>query len=171
MSMNSTSSPSRRQSGFSLSELMVVIALIGVVMGFAVPGIRDFMAGQRVKSATLDFSAAIMFARGEAMKRGAQVYIKAPSSNNLAGGWCVLFADSDAECNLSAPGSAVMRLQQPLPGVAINWSTTAGPIGFNTSGRLSAQVKLKFSEAGNGGYARCLTIDPSGSAASKPGDC
>lgn len=161
-----------RQRGFSLVELMVVIALISVVMAVAVPGIRDFMAGQRVKSAVLDFSAAAMFARGEAMKRGAQIFIKAPSSNNLAGGWCVVFLDSAAECNLSIPGDSVMRLQQPLPGVAIGWSTTAGPIGFNASGRLSGgQVKLQFSEAGNGGYARCLTIDVSGSSTSKPGDC
>lgn len=171
MDMCASSQTRCRQSGFSLSEMMVVIALVGIVAGFAVPAVRDFMSGQRVKSATLDFSAAVMFARSEAMKRGAQIFIKAPSGNDLAGGWCVVFADANAECNLSEPGGAVMRLQQPLPGVAINWSTTAGPIGFNTSGRLSGQVKLKFSEASNGGHLRCLTIDASGSATSKRGDC
>lgn len=161
-----------RQPGFSFVELMVVVAMISVALAVAIPGISAFMGGQRVRSATLDFSAAAMFARSEAMKRGASIFIKAPGGgNDLAAGWCVIFADSAAGCDLSAPAGAVMRLQQPLPGVAISWETTAGPIGFNTSGRLSAAVKLEFSEADNGGHLRCLTIDVSGSATSKLGAC
>jgi len=161
----------RTSAGFSLAELVVVIAIIGITLAVAVPGIRDFMAGQRVKSAALDFSSAAMFARSEAMKRGAQIFIKAPSSNDFTGGWCVLFADSTADCNLTVPEPETMRIQPPLAGVAINWNTTAGPIGFNTSGRLTGAVKLEFSESADGSYLRCLTIDVSGSATSKSGGC
>lgn len=160
-----------RLSGFSLVELLIVIALIGVALAAAVPSISSFMGGGRVRSAVLDFSAAAMFARSEAMKRGAQIFIKAPSNNDLEGGWCVVFGDSTADCSLSAPGPLVMRLQPALPGVNITWKTTAGPIGFNTSGRLSNAVKLEFSDPASSDRVRCLTIDVSGSSTSKKGAC
>jgi type IV fimbrial biogenesis protein FimT len=166
-----TSRSRLRQSGFTLVELMIVILLISIILAVAVPNIKAFTSSMRVRSAALDFTSAVMFARSEAMKRGAQVFIKAPSNNDYAQGWCVIFADSTAACSVSAPGAEVMRLQPPLSGVAITWGTTAGPIGFNTSGRLNSQVKLQFSESGDGDLVRCLTIDASGSATSKKGSC
>lgn len=163
--------------GFSLIELMIVIAIIVIAMAALVPSIRDFMSGQRVKSASLDLATAAMFARSEALKRGAQITVVAANGNDLSQGWCVIFGTGTAsDCNLDVPGSKVMRLQQPLPNVTFAFvpSASAAPITFNSAGRLATAVNIEITDVTStvdSPLVRCLIVDVSGSTRSKKGSC
>ena len=42
--------------GFTLIELMIVVTLLAVMLGIAAPSFRDFMAGQRVKTAAGEYA-------------------------------------------------------------------------------------------------------------------
>lgn len=160
----------RPSAGFTLVELIVVMAIMGIAMTIAVPGTRDFLSNQRMRTASFNLVASAMFARSEAVKRGIPVFIKAPASNDLNGGWCVLVSAA-ATCSMTAPGNETMRVQQPLSGVDYAFDTTAGVIAFNRAGRLASAVRIEIVDAETGGMARCVRIDVGGSARSDLGDC
>ena len=59
----------RGQCGFTLLELMVVLAIAGVLMAIAVPAMGNFLRNGRITAAANDVMAALHFTRSEAIKR------------------------------------------------------------------------------------------------------
>lgn len=156
--------------GFTLMELMVVIAIIGIAMGFGVPAMRDLLANQRMKTAAFDLVVTAMFARAEAVKRSIPVYIAAPSGN-MTNGWCIQLASGTA-CNPSSPDMTVtMRVNMPPSGVTYSFASGAAPISFNRAGRLSSQVRIQIVDNELSSLARCVTIDVGGNVRSAVGVC
>ena len=158
------------ESGFSLVELAVVIAIMGIVMGFAVPALSDLMAGERVKSASFDLITTAMYARSEAGKRGNAISIKPVDPDDLAKGWCVIFGNA-ADCDLTAPAAETMRVQQAYSTVAFTWITDAETITFGSAGRLSSAVQVEIKDVNNENLKRCVTIDVTGVPSSRSGSC
>lgn len=142
-----------RSRGFTLIELMVVVALAAVMGGMALPSFRTFIAGQRVKTAASEFAMATIFARSEAIKRNADVTITAVSSG--AAGW------KDGWAVTAVIGAAVTPLsnQQAYSGLTLVGS--ASPITYQSSGRPSAAVTT-MTITGQDGSIRCVAIDLSG---------
>lgn len=165
-----TAAPHRTQGGFTIPELIVVIAIMAIIMGFAIPGLRDMMGGQKVKSASFDLVSSVMYARSEAGKRGATTSIKAVSSNDLSSGWCVIFGTA-ANCSVTAPAAETMRVHQPYPTVSFTWKTTSGPIVFGQTGRISSLVSIEIADLSNATFKRCITIDVTGVPTSRSGAC
>lgn len=58
-----------RLRGFTLMELMVTLALAGVIVALAVPAMRDFMRNSRLAGASNDLLRSMNLARTEAIKR------------------------------------------------------------------------------------------------------
>jgi type IV fimbrial biogenesis protein FimT len=67
--------PKSSQAGFTLLELIVVIALIAILTTIAVPNLRTALQNNRVTAQTNDILTAFQFARSEAVKRGQPVSI------------------------------------------------------------------------------------------------
>ena len=59
----------RAQPGFTLLELMVVLAIAGVLFAVAVPAMGNFIRNGRITAAANDVMAALHFTRSEAIKR------------------------------------------------------------------------------------------------------
>jgi type IV fimbrial biogenesis protein FimT len=59
----------RRGVGFTLLELMIVLAIVGVLMALTIPAMGDFMRNGRITGAANDVMAALHFTRSEAIKR------------------------------------------------------------------------------------------------------
>lgn len=156
--------------GFSLLEMMVVLAIIGIVAGIAMPSMRDLLANQRTKSAALDVLTTVMLAKGEAIKRGTEISIKAPS-DDLNQGWCVIFGTA-ADCDPAAPGTGVMFVQGANRNLDIDWvaPSTGTRITFNRAGRLATlgQVRFKVTDPSGAGVTRCVTINVSGGVTHAP---
>lgn len=139
----------RKPRGFTLIELMVVVALAAILAALAAPSFKSFVSGQRVKTAASDFAMAAIFARSEAIKRNADVTIT-PVTSGATGwkdGWTV------------AVGTTQLSQQQAYTGVT--FSGPASAITYNGSGRLGGAVAT-MTITGSDGSARCVAFDLSG---------
>jgi len=59
----------RAQAGFTLLELMAVLAIAGVLLAVGIPTMSDFIRNSRITGAANDVMAGLHFTRSEAVKR------------------------------------------------------------------------------------------------------
>lgn len=145
-------------SGFTLIELLFTIAIAAIFAALAAPSFRDFIAGQRVKTASYDISYGLTGARSEAIKRNLNVVL-VPVSGNWQNGWTV------------TAGTATVSQHEPFLDLTITGPATN--LTYNSSGRLTAAV-LPFaisSSVSAGVASRCIRVDLSGLPSSKTGAC
>jgi len=67
----------RRQRGFTIIELMVVIALMGILLAMALPSFDGIMQRYRVSAAADELANALQFARADAIRSRYTVYVTA----------------------------------------------------------------------------------------------
>lgn len=144
--------------GFSLIELLFAIAIAAIFMALAAPSFRDFIAGQRVKTASYDISYTLTGARSEAIKRNLNVVL-APVSGDWQNGWTV------------TAGTTTIAQHEPFVDLTITGPATN--LTYNSSGRLTAGVTpFTISSSVSAGVTpRCTRVDLSGLPSSKTGAC
>lgn len=142
-------------------ELMVVVALAAIMLGLGVPSFKNFITGQRVKTAAFSFSNAASYSRSEAIKRNAEVTMVA-AVGGWKNGWSVKV------------GAVVLNQQEGFPGIlmaSVAPKVTPTQVVYQASGRLvSAVDELQVSDE-SGGHARCISFDLSGLPKSRMGVC
>ena len=65
----------RKETGFTLIELMVTIALMALFAVFAIPAMNGFVEKQRVNSTLSNYTNALTFARNEAIRQNLPVVV------------------------------------------------------------------------------------------------
>lgn len=68
--------------GFTLLELIVTLAIVGVLAAFAAPNMGTIVRNHRITTLTNDFVAELKLARSEAIKRGVNVELCATNSKS-----------------------------------------------------------------------------------------
>lgn len=135
--------------GFTLVELMAVIGILAVLAVTAAPGFREMLLNQRLASAAQAFSAALSFARVEAIRRTSGVEVVALAGHDWNGGWAVRTGPDDGEATLE------LRRFEALPqGVRVD-PTLGG--GFAQGLRYDSNGFARQT-AGSGFGAGCLTL-------------
>jgi type IV fimbrial biogenesis protein FimT len=147
-----------RKCGFTLIEMIVVIAIALVLMTLVAPSFRDLMRSQTVKNASFDLVSSLVRARSEAITRNADVIVR-PLNGDWINGWEIVLTDgtrlaqSDARSGITVTGPTSITFNG-------NGKPTAIPNPFALSATdLSA------------GNQRCVRLNLSGRPQLKKGAC
>lgn len=107
--------------GFSLIEMVVAMAVLGILMAAVMPNIGEWLSNSKVRTAAESIQAGLQIARGDAVK-----------SNRTVTLWLVSLADDkvmDNSCQLaSTSGSWVVSVASPVGACATAPSTLNPPM-------------------------------------------
>ena len=133
---------SRPAKGFTLVELLVVIALAATLTMIAIPALRDMIMRNRIQAASSEFQSALAIARGEAIKRGgdAKVTIVANTGTAASPNWAsgvTVFYDTTLNANGNVPPTDATTLLMSTSPLSAGVTSTANLnyITFNGYGR------------------------------------
>lgn len=156
-----------KAAGFSLVEMLTTMSILAILLVVASPGLASLTSANALSSAQSELAAAMMLARGEAMKRGTQIGLTATApvaGTEFTGGWTI-FVDSNGN-GLYDVGEVIVR-QQPAYRTNVRISTASGTttLAFNSRGFLVPSSLVTFtlcSSAASKGYR--LRVEPVGLA-------
>lgn len=150
----------RRARGFTLIEVIIVVAIVAVVTKIAAPSFRQLIATQRVRTAGSALKESLWMARAEATRRNATVGF--------------VFVNAATDWNVPDPDDATKTLlkQQGFPAVAsLTQSGNSVQFNFNAYGRLSSGSGwIQLGDAKAGVY-QCITVATTGRATTTNGVC
>ena len=138
-------------SGFTIIELLMVIAILGIFAGLAAPSMADLVASTAIKGAASDFYSSLILARSEAIKRRANATV-APIGADWTTGWTV-----------TVSGNTFQTVDKLKTRVVVD-PTTAVPVVFAMNGRVSSgNQTIKFSDSVRTSVPnRCVVVGTSG---------
>jgi type IV fimbrial biogenesis protein FimT len=140
------------QRGFTLLELMIVVAIVGVLGAFAVPAMKDYLATGRLRSAASDLYSALLQARSEAIKLRSAATVAPISGTSWNSGWTV-----------KVGGNLYQQTDALASSVEVTVVGTAAPIVYGSNGRVSSGAQtVVFYTSGSKVSARCVSVDATG---------
>jgi type IV fimbrial biogenesis protein FimT len=160
--------------GFSLIELMVVLAIAAVLLLAAAPNFATLLRGERLRTGSGELFGAIGLARAQALARGHTVIVTPADGarSDWSAGWLV-FADRDGD-GRPGPDDEIIAEHGPLgPGIAVEFAFTDRTppwyIAYNGAGRSCGDTNPAAAHWGtlslrNGGLVRRITINMLGRA-------
>jgi type IV fimbrial biogenesis protein FimT len=137
----------KKQEGFSLIELMVIVSVLAVALGLGIPAFNDMLSNNRMSTTVNDLVGSLHAARGEAITRRATVMLcpanaagtGCQSGNNLKAGWLV-FVDSNDDGSVDA-GEVILQQHGSIDTASVFAldvfpAGNGGRIAFSSGGTL-----------------------------------
>ncbi len=159
--MNTAGTANPRIAGFTLLELMVVVALAAIIATIGLPALNDLTASQRARAAASALYDSLLLGRSEALKRNTAVSMTVSGSPpSLSNGWTME----------TTPGATLLRTQEPFAGLQFNPPNPT--IGYNRLGRLSQGGGTEIAVTSPSSTSSwCVTVDPVGRPRVVEGSC
>ncbi len=98
----------RETKGFTLIELMITVSVLGILIAFAAPDFMRFIQQNRIDSEISNLQNLLMSARGEAIKRGQNVWVSSAGGNWT--GVITAFVDEDGDFSQSGTEATILTL-------------------------------------------------------------
>ncbi|MBZ0091634.1 MAG: GspH/FimT family pseudopilin [Sulfuricellaceae bacterium] len=125
---------SRRIGGFTLVELMISVAIFGIVLALAMPGFNVWMQNTQIRTATESLQNGLQMARAEAVRRNEKVRFDLGTGTS----WIVSTdAGTQLQSRSSSEGSKNVILSVTPTGAARVTFNSLGRVVANTDGSAS----------------------------------
>jgi len=141
----------RNKKGFSLLELMIVIAIIAIVSAVAIPAVLSWLPGYRLRAAVRDLKSDMVLSRLRAIRENASV----ATNFNTGGNSYTIFLDNGEGGGTASDeiqnGGEVLLKQIAIPNGVIMYGITFGNsrFGFNGRGLPNAIGRVNMRTTGN----------------------
>jgi type IV fimbrial biogenesis protein FimT len=158
----------KKYSGFTLLELIITLAIVGIVMVFAIPSMSTFTKNDRLATQINALVGHLALARSEAVLRNQQVIVcvsdnsTSCSGNDWKEGW-IVFIDADNDSGFSA-GETIVRAQPALEGGNTLNSSIGSAVTYDSRGFAAAGSTGTFSLCDDRGNAfiKAISISNTG---------
>ncbi len=151
-----------RLSGFTLIELMIVIAIVAIIAALAGPGFDNFVKLQRLKGISGNLATDLAFARSEAVARGAYVHVQV--QNGSAMSCYVIYASTGLDPETATPCDCTRGATAACTGVGMSGVTEVKTVqvpnsqgvslSFPATGTATGQSDPIFNPRTGGVYVR-----------------
>ena len=148
------------QHGFTMTELMIVVVVVGILASLTAPAFSQFIKSQRMKSMASDINASLTLTRSEAIKRNKNVTLSPTTAGSWQSGW-----------QIADPDNAGSNIQVHA---AFTGVTATGPasVTYQSSGRIQGTVAPAFNISATGVTdQRCVSVDLTGRPYMKAAAC
>ena len=150
----------RRAAGFTIIEVLMVVVILGILVSMGLPSMRDLIASTKVKTATSDVFASLIFARSEAIKRNSAIEIVPVVSTNWNAGWRVRPAGTTTDLTVQDAITGDVAIGGPNSNLRYRGD---GRLTDSGGVVLTSDVAFTFiATAYSHIQMRCIKIDPSG---------
>lgn len=123
----------RPAQGFTLIEMLVVVALLGIFLAIAAPSFAGLIRSNKVQAAADELVTVLQYARSEAITRGVTVTLTADSATTWNAGF-----------NITAAGQILRRIDAGGLQSGITVSSGAAHASFSATGATGATINQCF---------------------------
>jgi type IV fimbrial biogenesis protein FimT len=166
----------KKQAGFNLTELMIVVAIVAILLSVGIPSYRYITNSYRMSSEVNGLMGDLMLARAEAIKEGIPVTACVSRNGSTCDtgsttwqeGW-IVFKDINQSQEVDSAQDFIVRVQQPFNGGdTFTTDNALSAVTFNREGFATTALgaaagfpnvtwSLKDSTA-NPTWTRCLWV-------------
>lgn len=141
--------------GFTLLELLVTVAVAGVLLSLGLPSFQEAVRLQRTKAIASEMHLSFLLARSESIKRASNVTL-ARTGADWAAGWTVAPGDKSVD----AVGGVTIECSTDSDTAA---ETCPASVTFARSGRPTSLIEFRFFIPDEATVqARCVSVSLSG---------
>jgi len=171
----------RRDAGLTLVELLVVMAVLGILLGIGVPALDQFAADSRLTATTNRLVSALHLARSEAVRRNTRVTLCASADGVFCAadgdwdqGW-IVFVDGSGT-GARAAGDPLLAVGE---GVAHGITVTGNSpvrhyvsyVGLGATRRANGSLQMGTLTVCAGAEGRRVIISRTGRPRQQHGEC
>ena len=162
--------PACRCTGYSMTEVLATLAVVGMVVSNGVPAMQSLVYEQRLTAQVNQLFADLHLARSESIKRSAQVTLcksndgaTCSTVSDWRDGW-IMFADTNGNEAVDA-GETIIRVGQALAaGTTLRYGTSYSYVYYKPDGAAWPNATFTFCDSRGAANARAIIMSNTGRA-------